>query len=66
MADNGRWAKADVWERELNGSMDGLPKSVAVMEREMGSASTVFGEGLFPVLVGGPTGSVCEARCPFS
>ena len=42
---------AEAWERELNGSMDGSWKSMAIDQREMESASTVFGEGQSPVLV---------------
>ena len=45
MADNGRWAKAEAWEREVNGSIHGSSKSVAVVQRELASASTVFGAG---------------------
>ena len=33
--------------------MLGSSKSVTVVQREMGSASTVFGEGLLPVLIWG-------------
>ena len=45
MTDNARLGKA--WERDLNGSMDGSSKSFAVVQREMGPASTVFGGGLY-------------------
>ncbi len=43
---------AEAWEHELNGSMDGSWKSMAIDQQQMESASTVFREGLSQVLVG--------------
>ena len=66
MADNGHWAKTEARERELNGSMHGSSKSVAVVQRELAPASTVFGAGLVPAVVrdGGPSRFRLRSQMP--
>ena len=50
MAGSGCRANTDAKKSELNGSMHGSSKSLAIVQRELSSVSTVFGTRLFPAV----------------